>query len=128
MQLHVKLVLQRLRLEISIEQLRPESKDKNRFLDGETLLDSSLLLGDSSLFPQKGMRLTQLQQQLDKLINHEILPIAPNFNLIEPINFAQIQSIIPNERTAILEWYLQDDNFQTFIITQQSDLPSVWQS
>jgi hypothetical protein len=46
----------------------------------------------------------------------------------EPINFAQIQSIIPNERTAILEWYLQDDNFQTFIITQQSDLPSVWQS
>lgn len=43
--------LQRLHLEISIEQLRPESKDKNRFLDGETLLDGSLLLGDSSLFP-----------------------------------------------------------------------------
>jgi CHAT domain-containing protein/predicted enzyme related to lactoylglutathione lyase len=120
--------LQRLRLEISIEQLRPESKDKNRFLDGETILDGSLLLGDSSLFPQKGMRLTQLQQQLDELINQEILPIDPNFNLIEPINFAQIQSIIPNERTAIREWYLQDDNFQTFIITQQSDLPSVWQS
>lgn len=74
------------------------------------------------------MRLTQLQQQLDELINHEILPIDPNFNLIEPINFPQIQSIIPNERTAILEWYLQDDNFQTFIITQQSDIPSVWQS
>jgi hypothetical protein len=70
-----------------------------------------------------------LQQQLDELINHEILPIDPNFNLtqpIEPIIFAQIQSIIPNERTAILEWYVQDDNFQTFIITQLSDLPSVW--
>jgi CHAT domain-containing protein/predicted enzyme related to lactoylglutathione lyase len=123
--------LQRLRFEISIEQLRPETKDKNRFLDDETFLDDSLWLGDSSLFPQKEIRLTQLQQQLDELINHEILPIDPNFNLtqpIEPIIFAQIQSIIPNERTAILEWYVQDDNFQTFIITQQSALPSVWQS
>ncbi|TAG60672.1 MAG: CHAT domain-containing protein [Oscillatoriales cyanobacterium] len=123
--------LQRLRLEISIEQLRPETKDKNRFLDGETLLDGSLLLGDSSLFPQKGIRLTQLQQQLDELINREVLPIDPNFNLtqrIKPITFAQIQSIIPDERTAILEWYLQDDSFQTFIITLQSDFPSVWQA
>ena len=123
--------LQRLRWEISIEQLRPETKDKNRFLDDETLLDDSLLLGDSSLFPQKGIRLTQLQQLLDELINREVLPIDPNFNLtqrIEPITFAQIQSIIPDERTAILEWYLQDDNFQTFIITPQSDVPSVWQA
>jgi hypothetical protein len=75
--------LQRLRFEISIEQLRPETKDKNRFLDDETFLDDSLWLGDSSLFPQKEIRLTQLQQQLDELINHEILPIDPNFNLTQ---------------------------------------------
>jgi hypothetical protein len=108
--------LQRLGLEILRDQLRPETKDKNRFLDGKTILDGSLLLGDSSLFPQKGIRFTQLQQQLEELINHEILPIYPNFNFSEPIIFAQIQSIIPNERTAILEWYLQDDTAYSMYI------------
>ncbi|NES17943.1 MAG: CHAT domain-containing protein [Symploca sp. SIO3E6] len=75
-------------------------------------------------------RLAQLQQQLDDLINREILPIDPSFSLtqkIEPISFEQIQSLI-DEDTAILEWYLGDDNFLVFIITRQSESPIVWQS
>ncbi len=123
--------LQRLRLEISIEQLRLQSKYKNRLLDDETFLDDSLLLGDSSLIPQNRTQLSQLQQQLDELINREILPIDPEFIVtqrIEPITFAQIQSIIPDERTAIIEWYIQDDIFHTFILTKQSNFPLVVQS
>lgn len=80
---------------------------------------------------QLQQQLIQLQQQLDALITREILPIDPNFNLTQPIehiNFAQIKSLITDERTAILEWYLQDDSFQTFIITAQSDSPLVLQA
>jgi CHAT domain-containing protein len=123
--------LQRLRLEISIEQLRLETKDKNRLIDDETTVADSRLLGDNLLVPQKWTRLTQLQQQLDELINREILPIDAEFNLtqrIEAMTFAQIKSIIPNERTVILEWYLQDDMFQAFILTKQFDFPLIVQS
>ena len=75
-------------------------------------------------------KLTQLQQKLDDLINREILPIDPSFSLTqhtEPISFVQIQSLI-DRKTAILEWYLGDENFQVFIITRQSEYPIVWQS
>jgi CHAT domain-containing protein len=75
-------------------------------------------------------KLTQLQQKLDDLINREILPIDPSFSLTqqtEPISFPQIQSLI-DKKTAILEWYLGDENFQVFIITSQSESPIVWQS
>ncbi|MEH2159438.1 CHAT domain-containing protein [Nostoc sp.] len=95
------------------------------------LIENSIAPSTRHIFIQLQQQIIQLQQQLDELINREILPIDPNFNLTQPIehiNFAQIKSLITDERTAILEWYLQDDSFQTFIITAQSDIPLVLQA
>jgi len=74
--------------------------------------------------------LNQLRQQLDELIAHEISPIDPNFRLtqkVEPIPFSQIQTLT-GKNTALMEWYITEDKFLTFIITPQSSTPILWQS
>jgi CHAT domain-containing protein len=118
-------------LEIFLEYLQLKSKDKNRFIDDGITQEDSQLLWDNFLVPQHQTRLAQLQEQMDELITQENLPKNLKFNLnqrVDSITFDRIKSLVPDEKTAILEWYLQDDSFQTFIITKQSDTPSVWQS
>ncbi|WP_353932189.1 CHAT domain-containing protein [Okeanomitos corallinicola TIOX110] len=107
------------------------TKSEIKELIKNAIVENSITPSSRDIFIQLQQQIIQLQQQLDELITLEILPIDPNFNLtqsIEHINFAQIKSLITDERTAILEWHLQDDNFQTFIITAQSDLPLVIQA
>ncbi len=75
-------------------------------------------------------RLTQLQQELDELIEHNIWPIDPTFSLtqkVETIPFSDIQSLI-DERTAIVEWYITGEKILTFLVTHHSPEPQVWQS
>jgi CHAT domain-containing protein len=119
-----------LSVEILLEHLQLKSKGRNLFLANGIIRDNSQLL-DNFLVPHHQTRLAQLQEQMDELIIQEDLPKNLNFNLnqrVDPITFDRIKSLVPDEKTAILEWYLQDDNFQTFIITKESDAPSVWQS
>jgi CHAT domain-containing protein len=74
--------------------------------------------------------LNQLRQQLDELIAREITPIDPNFRLtqkVEPIPFSQIQALT-GKNTALIEWYITEDKFLTFIITPQSPSRILWQS
>lgn len=95
------------------------------------LIENSITPSSRDIFIQLQQQIIQLQQQLDELITSEILPIDPSFHLtqsIEHINFAQIKSLITDEKIAILEWHLQDNSFQTFIITAQSDIPLVLQA
>ncbi len=69
----------------------------------------------------------QLQQQLDKLIEDDINPIDPEFELTEkvkPITFNQIQELTDN-RTAIIQWYITGEEIFTFITTQNSEQPLV---
>ncbi len=76
-------------------------------------------------------RLNQLQQQLSDLIDREIQPIDPSFSLtqkLNPISFQEIQALLPNSQTAIIEWYITDEKFFTFIITPQTQTPIIWQS
>ncbi|WP_431844336.1 CHAT domain-containing protein [Oscillatoria acuminata] len=50
-----------------------------------------------------------------------------NQESIEPIVFREIQELL-DEETAILEWYILNDNFVAFIITRASPVPIVWRS
>lgn len=60
-----------------------------------------------------------LQQQLNDLITKQIKPIDPSFSLtqkVELINFQQIQALLPDNQTAIIQWYITTEKFFTFII------------
>ncbi|MGK7875367.1 MAG: CHAT domain-containing protein [Xenococcaceae cyanobacterium] len=67
------------------------------------------------------VNLSRWQQELDELID-EIQKEDPTFSLtqrVEPIQWAQIKSLISNEpeqQTFIVEWYVTDKNIYTFII------------
>ncbi|VXD16712.1 CHAT domain-containing protein [Planktothrix paucivesiculata] len=120
--------LKRLRREVVAEQRRLDITEQNRSGGiisgtGEPMLDSAALLKNRD-------RLNQLLQQLDNLITTEIDPIDPNFRAtqqVKPISSNEIQNLV-DDRTTIVEWYITDENFHTFIITHQSQHPKVWSS
>ncbi len=47
---------------------------------------------------------------------------------VETIAFEQIQKLLPNDKTALIEWYILNDKFLTFIVTRHSSQPQVIQS
>jgi tetratricopeptide (TPR) repeat protein len=68
-------------------------------------------------------RLNELQQQLDRLIEDTIQPIDPRFSLTQKvgsISFKEIQKLISDNQTVIIEWYITRAGFETFIITRHS--------
>jgi len=114
--------LSRLSQEIYTEQRRQEIEERNRNIS-RTMMSETRFLGYRT-------QINQLQQQLNELITRDIKPIDPNFSLtqkVEPIPYSEIQSLT-GEKTAILEWYITEDKFLTFIITPQSPTPIIWQS
>ena len=73
--------------------------------------------------------LKHLQQQQDELL-WEINKVDERFTFIqkvEPIPFEDIQKLLPDNQTALIQWYILGDRFLTFIITQSSAL-GLWQS
>ncbi|MEH2093483.1 CHAT domain-containing protein [Nostoc sp.] len=75
--------------------------------------------------------LNDLQRQLNELIQCEILPHDPNFSLtqkVKTITFEQIQNLLPNNETALIEWYILNDKFLTFVVTRHSSQPQVIES
>lgn len=118
--------LTNLRRAISQEQKRLEIEDRNRQFNRRLsfeLNQTQAILTDST-------QLNQLQKQLDDLITREIDPIDPSFSLtqkVEPISYEDIQSL-PDEYTAIVEWYITKYKFFAFIITRRNPHPQVWQS
>ncbi len=120
--------LKRLRRELVAEQRRLDIADLNGLEDMIPSADQPML--DSAAWLKNRDRLNQLLQQLDNLITTEIDPIDPNFKTaqqVKPISYNEIQNLV-DDRTAIVEWYINDDNFHTFIITHQSQHPKVWSS
>ena len=78
---------------------------------------------------RRRQELNHLQQQRDELLS-EINQIDDRFTFtqkVEPIAFSDIQSLI-NDSTAIIEWYIVDNQIITFIITSQSPGIKVWTS
>jgi CHAT domain-containing protein len=117
--------LDRLRREIVTEQRRIEMRSGvDRIANLETLTTPS----DSQQAPT---HLNQLQQELDELIRRDIQPYDPTFSQtqkVEPITFGQMRDLLPNSQTALIEWYIAEENFFAFIIVPDSQTPLVWRS
>jgi CHAT domain-containing protein len=118
--------LKHLRREITAKQRQMESIQPNiAFGIGE---DSSLL--NRGYVEQLQEELNKSQQQLNELLDR-IKTVDPSFSLtqrVETISLEKIQTLLPNEKTALIEWYILDKTFLTFIITRQNPGISVWQS
>jgi CHAT domain-containing protein len=72
--------------------------------------------------------LDHLQKQFDEILD-EILESDPAYALtqaVQPIRFQEILDQL-EEHTAIIEWYITDERFFTFVITRHHE-PYVWQS
>ncbi len=72
--------------------------------------------------------LENLQQQFD-LVLEEIIQLDPAYALTHAVQPIRYQEIIDQlgDRTAIIEWYLTEKGFYTFLITSHSQQPEVWQ-
>ncbi len=123
--------LSRLRREIDAEQRRLENEQTNRNSNSGTISgERSLQIDSLQTTSRDSTNLTQLRQQLDKLLVRDIQPIDPDFLLtqeVKGISYSDIQALTA-ENTAIIEWYILEDKCLTFIITPQSPTPIVWQS
>jgi CHAT domain-containing protein len=73
-------------------------------------------------------RLVSLRQDLDLLMREQIQSIDPSFQLtqqVQSIDFATMQSALPNLQTALIAWYVSDNRIHTFIVTPHQDQPLV---
>ena len=73
-------------------------------------------------------QLNTLIQQLEHLIKDDIKPHDSKFvatQTVEPLTYPQIQALLPNPQTALIEWYIQNDRVLTFVVTQHSPTPTV---
>ena len=71
-------------------------------------------------------KLNSLNKSLDHLIKTHIKPIDPAFELtqkVEPISFSEIKSTLPNQQTALIEWFIGDNTLSAFIVTSQKSTP-----
>ncbi len=101
----------------NINNLKPTENEPNR--------------GSKSIKPQsnaviKPTRLNQLRQELENLLDREIKPIDPSFQLtqrVEPIRFSQIRDSLPTPQTVLVEWYLGKETLSVFIITSRKQTP-----
>lgn len=112
--------LDHLRRSIREEQQRLE-KEERQILTTQ-LTDKGFINSHHSSTPKIPNRghLSQLQQELDALIEQEIQIVDASFTLtqkVKPIPFQEVVGLLPNKKTALIEWYLSDDAFITFILT-----------
>lgn len=63
-------------------------------------------------------------QLLSKFNSIKINKVELTFN----INFSQIKENIPDDQTAIIEWFITSRNLLAFIVTRQSEHPLIWRS
>jgi pentatricopeptide repeat protein len=126
--------LKRLRQEIVTEQRNLDVVEQNRTTNLISGISKSMASPSSWLADRN--QLNELLRQLDELTTNEIDPIDYKFKItqqVKPISFEEIigrdgnLSLI-DDRTAILEWYLTNHGFHTFIITTKFERPYIWSS
>jgi len=109
-------------------KLRQQIPAKERQLEGLTRnRESEQRYRDE--IERRRQELNPLQQQRDELLR-EINQVDSSFTFtqkVEPIPFEDIQKLLPDNQTAIIQWYILSDRFLTFIITHSSAL-DLWQS
>jgi len=111
--------LKRLRREIVAEQRHLDIIEQNRSSE------IAQLIGDSDNWLADRTRINELLEELEHLIQNQIDPIDPSFKTtqqVKAIAYSEIKNLI-DDGTAIVEWYICNDNFYTFIITNSLEHP-----
>jgi tetratricopeptide (TPR) repeat protein len=121
--------LESLQLEIAAEQQHQEQGASDV---GTTLISG----GDSQDLNSSGFglpnsdftHLNQLWQQLDALIASEVEAVDPFFSLVrkvEPIEFKQIQELLPDESSAAISWASLGEVLVAFAVIPGAEYPAV---
>ncbi|MBD1922683.1 tetratricopeptide repeat protein [Microcoleus sp. FACHB-831] len=127
--------LDRLRREIPAVQRQLEDSERNRNIaslrssNGETLSRNQFPIGEQTRSDSIRNELNTSQQQLTEVLE-QIKDYDREFKLtqeVQPIQFSDIQALL-DDRTTILEWYITDLFFYTFIITRHNPKPLFWYS
>jgi CHAT domain-containing protein/predicted LPLAT superfamily acyltransferase len=109
-----------LRQQVVNEQIRLQNQSINQ----------NLSRTDNSMpYVQNHSYLKEYQQQFDTFIEQEITPIDPTFKLtqkVEPITFAEIQSLTDSE-TCLIQWYITSEKILAFIVSSDGKI-NLWQS
>ncbi|MEM9272145.1 MAG: CHAT domain-containing tetratricopeptide repeat protein [Cyanobacteria bacterium P01_F01_bin.143] len=118
-----------------VEHFFSES-DETEFTDQPTNNEeqSDTVTNDNSpnpnqLYAQKlRIELEDLQEEFDEVLE-EIIELDPVYALTQAVQPIRYQEIIAQleDRTAIIEWYLTEQGFYTFLITKESEKPEFWQ-
>ena len=133
--LHPKSVPEDIRNERN--RLRQEISARQHLLDKEVELRQSrpnnreLEESDRTQLNQLQQQIDELQEQLNSLITEQIQPHNPSFTLTQQVKgilFQEIQALLPDDKTALIEWYSLDNIFVAFIVTHQNPGITVWQS
>jgi CHAT domain-containing protein len=113
--------LTRLRQQIERESLRLRSEEVS-YRDPSPFIEEP----ESLTFPSAPDRssLRELQRQLDGLIEREIAPHDPDFNLFQkpaPLSYQKIQALT-GANTAFVEWYITGETLLVFLLTPTGKL------
>ncbi|MBW4573807.1 MAG: CHAT domain-containing protein [Aphanothece sp. CMT-3BRIN-NPC111] len=107
----------------------PESSDAQPPTDSTESEDRHNSPNLNQIYAQRlREELDDLQEKFDEVLD-EILESDPAYALtqaVQPIRFQEILDQL-EEHTAIIEWYITDERFFTFVITRHHE-PYVWQS
>jgi CHAT domain-containing protein len=133
--LHPKSVPEDIRNERN--RLRQEISARQHLLDKEVELrqlranNRELEESDRTQLNQLQQQIDELQEQLNSLITEQIQPHDLSFSLTQQVKgilFQGMQALLPDDKTALIEWYILDNIFVAFIVTHQSPGITVWQS
>jgi hypothetical protein len=121
--------LEGLQLEIAVEQQQQEQRIPETRKVAIAPGDESQDLTASFLAPASDfLHLNQLWQQLDGLIATEVKAVDPFFSLahkVEPIEFKQIQELLPDENSAAIFWASLGEVLVAFVMVPGAESPAV---
>ncbi|PSB54986.1 CHAT domain-containing protein [Chamaesiphon polymorphus] len=121
----------RRQLLIAERQIQQQNnRSGQRFIDSDNS-QRGVAISQSGTAIEHSDRLVSLKQELERLITTHIQPIDPSFQLtqkVEPISFEEMRSALPNDRTALVTWYIAQDKLLTFIVTPQATHPQLIES
>ncbi len=117
-----------------LDQFRRDIKREQLKIEIAEIKNPSLPKRENGRFPPILPRerdyLKKLKHKFADFIKNEIQSIDNSFSLtqlVETISFEEIQKLLPDEKTAIIEWYVLTDSFLVFVITKFQSEPYIKQ-
>ncbi|MCU0545569.1 MAG: CHAT domain-containing protein [Oscillatoriaceae cyanobacterium Prado104] len=124
----VQAELEGLQLEIAVEQQQQEQRIPETRKVAIAPGDESQDLSTSFLPHSDFAHLNQLWQQLDGLIAAEVNAVDPFYSLVrkvEPLEYKQIQELLPDENSAAIFWASLGEVLVAFAVVPGAEYPAV---